>query len=255
MPPILTDEDRKLAAATREFKQRWREGNTDTTPIPQQESIQKPPIDPLDKIESQIAQQLRIQNLMKMLKELGSPEHTQTEKKSELEMFKDFTEIQNTLTKSRDEAEERLRKKILEDITEGEAEPQSGTDYLLKVVGEKILSGEIDIRKQEKAPQSGLQEQGLTPQQVIGQNIPSSPSNSPAGNPAGVGKAQTDKEIIASLPNYLITAIKSGELEFDAIYGAMAREKGQDLTPQEGEQIERIYNKIKAVKKVGRPKK
>jgi len=248
---VLTDEDRKLAAATREFKQRWREGITDTSPVPVETPVVAPitpTIAPLDRMERLLEQQVRIKSMMKFMRDMDTEAPTPTEKKSDLEMFEQFTKIQNQLTSASEKQEERLRERILDSISEDNIAPESTEDVLLKTLMGKLADGSVPIMKQTQqgASTAQLPPNILPPQdKIISNQEPLLGSAPPVGTNAMLEK--TDAEIIKDLPPYIISAIKEGGINLEQIELGFSKQ-GVVLTTAEKTRIAKLYKKIQSKK-------
>lgn len=254
----LTDKDRELAKHVRDFKKLWREGlvrNPEEYSDMLQKNTQKQTEnisgDPLDAIEQQLTKQLRIKNLMNMIREMSDHKPTQSEKKSELEIFKEFTQIQQTLDNQREKSEERLRNKILEDLSGLEDEPQSQQDKFWQTIAQQVLlnNSTSNNTQQTQNVQSGQAVSQIDLNPAATQS-PFAKSGQAGGNPENQATnppAQySDKEMINKMPGNIKSEIQAGNLSQKQVQGAMETIKGDVLDQTEAQQLTRVFNKIKS---------
>lgn len=244
---VLTDEDRQLAKATREFKQRWREGDTDTTPPAPISTPTITPVNqvaPLDKLERLLEQQVRIKSMSKFMRDMDAPTTTPQEKKSDLEMFEQFTKIQTSLTSAAAKQEETLRQRIMDSIAEGDMEPETGEDAILKMLSSKLMDGSIPLMKNN--PQEAPMPSPTNIQQTSGVLGSSGSVTKPTMDKQTI-KDKTDAQIIKEIPQYVKDAIKSGGLTMETVITGL-KSQGQEITAEEQQRLEKIYNKIKKQK-------
>lgn len=251
MAHTFTAEDRAKAKAVREFKKQLAE---ETTEEPQ---------DVAQKITD--LQQLRDRRKLRVLEEnenlaielenkrmrdelSGITNQPASEKRSDLELFKQFTEVQNQLSVANEKRENDLRDKIIEQLANNDIEPESTSDILLKTLLPKLMDGSIPLMK--KTPQEAPM--------PLPANIPPTQANNstkeefafspPSMSANNTMKDKTDKQIIDELPQYIKDAIKSGGLSMENVKQSF-QSQGIDLTSDDLEKIEKIYKKIQGTKK------
>lgn len=178
----------------------------------------------------------------------GISPQNQQEKKSDLDMFKQFIETQNTLTEASEKKEDKLRQRIMDSIAEGDLEPESTEDAMLKMLMSKIGDGSVPIMKKQDTPIPSPTnihptQNSLNEEEVLGS------SSSVGFNKMDKQtiKDKTDKQIIDEIPDYVKTAIKSGGLTMEAVITGL-KTQGQEVTPEEQKRLEKIYDKIKKQK-------
>lgn len=254
MPPkskhkghVLTDEDREKAVKVKEAARELAKQMTEPQPEKPQSISEK--ISELEEargkrrlraLEENELLAIELEN-KRMRDELTgrTPEKTNPDQKSELDIFKKVMEMQKTFNNQQDEIYVKIKDQVVKEMTESDAEPEDATSFFLKIIGEKIASGELDIRKQEKGQQEApVKELTILPNQSIPQN-PAVKSNRQSPS------AKSDDEVMAGIPDYLKEAIKTGQIKQAEIIAAVAAQKKDVLTDTELTQIDRVFKKIK----------
>ena len=248
----LTDEDRAKAKAVRDFKKQL---DTKETETPEQVPDVTQRISQLDNLREK--RKLRIleenENLAielenkRMRDELSGVDRSAPEKKSELELFKQFTEIQNALSVDSENRENKMRDRIIEQISNQEgAEPESMTDIALKTLMTKIADGSINIGKKapQNAPMSEFQPSQSLPAVPQGA-APPNPAPNTSNEFAGAGlNTMTNEETIKQVPDHIKDAIKSGALDLENVLLGFPA----GLTPDQKAKVTEVFNEIKGTK-------
>lgn len=238
MAHTFTAEDRAKAKAVREFKKQLTEETVDS------------PQDVTQKINE--LQQMRDKRKLRVLEEneilavqlenkrmrdelQGVTAQAPAEKRSDLEMFKQFTEVQQQLSTANEKREDKIKERILEQIAEDTTEPDSTESTLLKALLPKLVDGSIPIMKKDIQPP---QANNSKPEGLV---------SSPPPVEQNMMADKTDKQIIDELPQYVKNAVRSGDLSLEQVYQSF-RTQGVGLTGDDKRKLERVYNTIKDIK-------
>ena len=235
----FTDEDRKKAAKVKEFKKTLLSENQEQT-----QDINKQIQELEEQRSKKYLRELQENNVLniqlenkRMRDELTgvSENKTNPEQQSDLEIFDKVMVMMKKVSQEQEDIYKDIKKRVIEEMVETNAEPESATDGFLKTITEKIISGEININKQPNA--------ALQPPMDLKNNTPAVKSNS--RNPPSV---ISDSEVMAGIPDYILKAIKDGHINIQEIENSLITKKGAALTGAEKKQIKDIFNKIKKEK-------
>ena len=124
----------------------------------------------------------------------------------------------------------------MEEIIDSDEDKLSGTDYFLKMIGDKIFSGEINVMKGQK-PVSQVAVEQLN-----------NPNPSMNKTSATLYQNMTDEEVIEGIPDYIKTSIEDGHLNLEQVKDGLEDEavkRGILVTEKDKVRIESIFKTIK----------